>query len=128
MPKFIKVGVDGMVQQAMLSRVAQDGFSEVIGPQMSLQELAECMVVEGALIPRPLSPQPYVDGSQIIVPPCPEGTVITVFDINGLEIMGEIITVTDDQDEVIELPDPGKYVIEVQAPVPFLITKLEVHV
>lgn len=136
---FVSLDGNGLVVQARMGRTAPAGFLEVVpgepgagqvrtGQVPLLSELAEMMLVEGVLLPRPRSPQPYMAGARIIVPPCPEGTVITVCDMVGLEIMGEIITGTDDQDEVIELPDPGKYVVEVQAPPPFVMSKLELEI
>lgn len=94
----------------------------------TLAELSQMMRQGDYLVTRPLSPQPTSAPGQIVVPPCPAGTRIEVFDMSGKEVMAVVIAETDDFSETFDFPDPGEYIVEVKAPAPARITKAKVVV
>lgn len=88
--------------------------------------LSRCMVSGDVLVPRPWSPVAVAGVGQIVVPPCPAGTKITVYDLSGQDVMTTIIAETDDYEEVFEFPDAGDYEVEVSAPLPHLTSRTRV--
>lgn len=125
---YIKIDEQMLVQEVKSTTVPPDGFIAVEGGNLSLLELANCMLVEGVLVLRPVSPEPYVENGQIIVPPCPIGTEISVSDVLGHEVMGIITTESDELPEEISFPDPGRYRVEVQAPFPHIYSAIELEI
>ena len=134
---FVKLNEQGIVQEAVSTSGQPEGFMRVVVDQpgdgeiqppvpVTLYELSNMMLVEGILVSRPKSPQPYSSDGKIIVPPCSEGTTINVFDQTGQEVMATIIAETDDHEETFEFIDPGTYRVEVEAPFPHLPTFAEV--
>lgn len=94
----------------------------------TVREVGLMMRVGGSLVERPPSPAPLVAAGAVEIPPCPLGTVIEVSDLTGREVMAEIETDADGWSELIELPDPGQYMVSVQAPAPHLETRVKVVV
>lgn len=125
---YIKVNDQLIVQEAKFTTVQPDGFVPVDDANLNLVDLANMMLVDGILVPRPKSPQPYSSDGKIIVPPCSEGTMINVFDQSGHEVLATIITETDDYEETFEFVDAGTYRVEVEAPFPHLTTFAEVRI
>ena len=126
---FIKLNDQNMVQEATFAQAAPDNFVEVDLPQpFNITDLANMMLVNGVLVPRPVSPKPYSDSGKIIVPPCPEGTLITVLDQSGREVMAMIVAATDDHEETFEFVDAGTYRVEVEAPSPHIYSFTEVTI
>ncbi|MEP1611122.1 MAG: hypothetical protein ABJL72_04290 [Roseobacter sp.] len=85
--------------------------------------LTMMLTPEGNMSERPVSPAVVSSGSVHTIEDCPIGTIITVFDEIGEEVMGEITTTLLEQTETIELPDTGEYLIHIQAPLPALPTE-----
>ncbi|WP_375227492.1 hypothetical protein [Roseobacter sp. S98] len=81
---------------------------------------------QGGLVPRPVSPGVSSAGTQHTVAGCPLGTEIAIFDLSGNEELHRLTVAAEGTSEVIDLPDPGRYQIEVQAPMPALPTYTEV--
>lgn len=105
------------------------GANEVglhFGP--AIREIGSMMRVGGILRPRPVTPEPTRDGSQITIPPVPEGTVIEVFDLAGGERMALLSADAEGWTQTISLRDTGTYEIEVQAPGDFLPASLKVTI
>lgn len=126
---FIKLNDQNIVQEATFTHDAPEGFVpvELTGP-FDLTDLANMMLEGEVLIPRPVSPQPYASDGKIVVPPCPEGTIITVLDQSGLEVMEFITAEIDDYAETFEFSDAGTYRVEVEAPFPHVPAFAEVGI
>ena len=92
----------------------------------SLNKLGDMMWNGSQLVPRPNSPMPYLDEGDVVIPACPLGTEIHIFDLVGKERLGIITADTEGFSEVITFPDPGTYDVEVYAPVPYLPTMIRV--
>lgn len=125
---YIKVNEQLIVQEAKFTTVQPDGFVPVEDANLNLVDLANMMLVEGVLVPRPVSPKPYSDSGKIIVPPCPEGTLITVLDQSGHEVMAMIVAENDAHEETFEFVDAGTYRVEVEAPFPHIYSFAEVTI
>lgn len=116
-PKVVRLSVDYPVP----------GVDEVgITFMCESAALAGMMRVGDVLVPRPVSPQPYVQANTIIVPPCPAGTIIYVFDLLGAELMAQVVADTDDFAEVITFSDSGEFEVEVHTPSPHLFSRQKV--
>lgn len=125
---YIKVNDQLIVQEAKFTTVQPDGFIPVEDANLNLVDLANMMLVEGILVARPKSPQPYLSDGKIIVPPCPAGTVISVLDQSGHEVMATIVAENDDHEETFEFVDAGTYRVEVEAPFPHIYSFTEVTI
>lgn len=96
------------------------GAVEVQGFTSDLHALTNAMIVDGAVVQRPVSPDVISSGTMHTINDIPAGTRIEVYDLHGSELM-EAFTVTEQgATEIINLPDAGKYRIEVVAPLPHL--------
>ncbi|WP_439137543.1 hypothetical protein [Roseicyclus sp.] len=92
------------------------------------REIGTMMRVGGILQPRPVTPEPTWDGSEITIPPVPEGTVIELFDLAGGERMAVLSADAEGWTETVSLPDAGTYEIELQAPGDFLPASLRIMI
>lgn len=126
---YVKLSEVDTVEQVVVSVEPIDGFIEVaLEPRYSMVDVGYMMLVNGVLVPRPVSPKPYSDSGKIIVPPCPEGTLITVLDQSGHEVMAMIVAENDDHEETFEFVDAGTYRVEVEAPSPHIYSFAEVTI
>jgi hypothetical protein len=129
MKVYVKTDEAGIVEQVNVSADPVEGFTEVVlEPGYTIADVGYMMKLNGVLVPRPFSPVPYVENNQIIVPPCPIGTKISVSDVVGHEVMGIFITESDELPEEISFPDPGRYRVEVQAPFPHIYSAIELEI
>ncbi len=85
-------------------------------------------MVEGALVPRPVSPVPQGIPDGYRLADCPAGSQIFIHDFESGEVIFQTVIETDGADFDFALPDAGSYVIEVDAPRPFVDTKTIVEV
>ena len=85
-------------------------------------------MVEGALVPRPVSPVPQDIPDGYRLADCPAGSQIFIHDEIGGEVIFQTVIETDGADFDFALPDAGRYVIEVAAPLPFVDTKTRIEV
>lgn len=116
--------------------VLGSGFSSSLPPnsvpspdQSDPFKFNRCYLVEGALVERPLCPRPEVrtgGGYQILS--CPAGSLIVIRDVIGEEVMAEITTSPEEPDVQFDLPDAGEYMVEVNAPLPFINTQTTIEV
>jgi hypothetical protein len=88
--------------------------------------VAQSMLVEGALRPRPKSPMPQVSGNVVRFSDLPAETLIVVADL----ISGDVLYRERVETSQLEmnLPDSGHYRIEVEAPYPALASAVEFYV
>ncbi|WP_370303555.1 hypothetical protein [Pseudooceanicola sp.] len=121
---------EGALEVVLTGAVAFVLGAAQIGAQWPLRvgELGGMMQVAGYLVPRPASPQPLVSSNSIVVPSCPAGTRIEVFDHSGGERMYLETDAGDGYSETFEFPDPGLYEVEVEAPAPYLPTSVRLEV
>jgi hypothetical protein len=85
-------------------------------------------IVEGVLVPRPVSPVPQGIPNGYRLAACPAGSQIFIYDFESGEVIFQTVIEADDADFDFALPDAGRYVIEVDAPLPFVDTKTMVEV
>lgn len=90
-----------------------------------LRTLGTLMKSGKELVERPLSPVPTVSGTTIVIPACPAGTRLEIFDKIGMERM---LLDENASAETYNFLDPGVYLAEVEAPEPYLPTCVELEV
>ncbi|MBW4708614.1 hypothetical protein KX928_12550 [Roseobacter sp. YSTF-M11] len=117
---------DGTIWQAGRSPTLPTGATQSPS-QISPAELVKYYLDGGgALTLRPPSPGIVSNGTEHTIADCPPGTVINIEDNISGEQLGSITTDQDPQTEVINLPDPGTYIITVTGPSPMLPTEKQV--
>lgn len=124
MKSYVIFNENGTVASAGVGKYPPAG-SVSFQPPLQPSALAAMM-----LVPRPQSPAPIWDAgaSTLTIPPVPEGTVVTISDLSGGEMMAELIADEDDWSEVIEITDPGSYSCEIAVPLPYLPREIQITV
>jgi len=94
-----------------------------------LGELARMRQVGDRLEARASSPLPSLSApGTVTVGPLPSGSQIEVFDLDGSELMGVIDVAIEDDTRTLTFTVPGRYRIEVAAPIPALPVEWEVEI
>ena len=115
--------------QAGSGRILPPGAVET-PPDVPPETIAASMLVDGTWVRRPALPDPVVassaDGLRVTVGGLPPEAACTVWDAATGEALA---TLTPDQGTVaLTLADPGRYLIEIEAPRPWLRVSRAVEV
>lgn len=88
------------------------------------------LYVDGAngLVPRPVIPAPVLEGDTVTVASLPEGSLVRVEDLTGMEQMLSHTAGADDTGLTLTLPDAGRYYILIEPPLPYLGAELEFEI
>ncbi|GGA23880.1 hypothetical protein [Neptunicoccus cionae] len=135
---FVKLSSTGAVDSTAVNRIATEGYLQVIGAgtpaegevlagvPLSVPALATSYLLEGVLVPRPVTPKPVLLGTVLTFPSYPAGTVIVIADQTGGEVLLDHAVEDGAAALVVDLPDAGVYVIEAAQPFPFIDSELRV--
>ena len=104
------------------------GEAGVTEPQPSAFFTTAMVDGAGMLVARPMGPVPVASAGQIVVPACPAGTRIEVFDMVGRERLALEISVPEGWSDTYSFPDAGRYRVEVEPPAPWLPSAVEIEV
>jgi hypothetical protein len=85
-------------------------------------------IAGGVLVPRPRPPVPVEISGGWRLAACPAGTQVLIHDLAGREVIFQGIVGADGEDFDFVLPDAGQYMVEVDAPLPFVDTKTIIEV
>lgn len=114
--------VDGIPVQVGRGYAIPDGCFET--PDIAIEAVYGLMLVNGEWISRPTLPVPVTDGDTTTMTGAPTGTTCEVCD---LEVGGILATVPEVAGLiVIELPDPGSYLLDYRPPLPCMPLSLTV--
>lgn len=122
--KFVTFDVEGRIERAGFG-VPPEG-AVILGLDEKVADLARLYVDgESGLVPRPELPAPTLEGDDLSVPSGPVGTVLSVVDAVSDEIMWQETTDEALAAHVLTVPDPGRYVVSVEPPFPWLPVQVE---
>jgi len=120
--------VGGCVVAGGQGGVVPEGFVEV-PDEVDLVSLATLMLTGEGWMPRPAMAAPVVSdagpGRDVTFIDCPAGTA---FEVSDAETGAILQTITAGGSVVIHLPEPGRYRIDAQPPLPFLPLQAAVDV
>lgn len=121
MKKFAVLSEDGNSVEAVVSADALPDEAAIELPVgFDLTRVLRSYVSAGELVPRPQVPPPVQVAASVEVADCPPGTVITVHDVLGGEVLASITTDEAAPGVAFSLPDPGLYQIEIAPQFPYL--------
>ena len=123
---FVLLDSNNLVAAAGRAATLPAGAVAVPNYSGTLMGLSRMVMTNQQLVSRPMSASVQSPGHQHTLTDMPVGTVVTVFDATGGEILELFATATEGQTETIDLPDPGAYDISVVAPLPALPLDLRV--
>ena len=93
------------------------------------QSLAGHYLVDGELTPRPAVPAPAaIEGGGYSLGPLPLGCMVLVIDLIGAETMKEFTVEAEGMAYEFDLPDAGRYTVEVDPPAPWVASKYHIEV
>ena len=122
MISYAFVDADGYVTGAGSGPRLREGTVELPDGITPMTSIA-MMLVDGVFVPRPTEPEPVVtafeaSGRAVQFADLPPGTTVEIIDVDA----GYTIATLPEVKGLIanELPDPGRYRIEVNPPRPFL--------
>ncbi|MEL6889497.1 MAG: hypothetical protein AAFO86_12430 [Pseudomonadota bacterium] len=123
---FVFLDSNNLVASAGRATTLPPGAVAVPNYPGTLEGLSRMVMTGQQLVSRPLSAAVQSQGHQHTLSNMPLGTVVTVYDATGRELLVEFTTTTEGESETIDLPDPGTYDISAVAPLPALPLTLQV--
>jgi len=120
---YIIIDQDGLVISAGCGTPPEGA---IIMDRAELRDLSR-LYVDGAngLVPRPVVPEPTLEGDSLSVPSGPVGTRLRVVDKVSDEILWESVTDETLTAHDLTLADPGIYVVDIAPPSPWIGAQME---